>query len=53
MVVEVAEEGVEVTTNKGGVAAAPVVAIDEVGVVKTTHNITELRTSEKRKKSAL
>ena len=42
---EEAEE-VEVTTNKRGVAA---VATEEVGVVKTAHNIVELRTSERKK----
>ena len=48
MVVEVvvgaAEEGAEATTNKRGVAP------EEVGVVKTVHNIAELKTSEKRRK---
>ena len=46
---EEAEE-VEVTTNKRGVAAA---AIEEVDVVKTAHNIVELRTSERNKKSTI
>ena len=53
MVVEVvvgaAEEGVEATTNKRGVAPV-VAATEEVGVVKIVHNIAELKTSEKRRK---
>ena len=44
VVVGVAEEGAEATTNKRGVAT------EEVGVAKTVHNIAELKTSEKRRK---